>query len=136
MSLDTCTWPKGCKIDEQSSNQFNSSNSAPLRTRAILCRLKTYLSLGSISLLALQYFSFPNGNLSKLMAILRNRVHQLWVVALYIFSWSCFPSIQNAAMVTIFCFFALMIMDSYLQQQTQKCLKTLKVPLSGTYLYP
>lgn len=70
------------------------------------------------------------------MAILRNRVHQLCVAALHIFSWSSFPSIQNAAMETIFCFLALMIMDSYLQQQTQKCLKTLKVPLSGTYPYP
>lgn len=68
------------------------------------------------------------------MAILRNRVQQLRVVALHIFSWFCFPSIQNAAMETIFCFLVLIIMDSYLQQQTQKCLKTLMVPLSRTNL--
>lgn len=70
------------------------------------------------------------------MTILRARVHQLWVVTPHRLSWPCFPSIPNAAMKTIFCFLALMIMNSYLQQQTQKCLKTFKVPLSRVYLYP
>lgn len=112
----------------------DSTNSAPPRTWAILHRLKTYLSLGSISLL--QDFSFPNENLSKCATISRARVHQLWAVTLHRLSWPCFPSIQNAATKTIFGFFTLMIMDSYLQQQTQKCLKTFKVPLSRAYLYP